>query len=83
MSWFSIKKRLSLPTENDTQAMTVQEAIEDGMTSSDFEHQIIVTPYKNIWVSYYGTLIDPNKLHDDVIEKIQARQFHTPEDLRT
>ncbi|OLS36141.1 spore germination protein [Alkalihalophilus pseudofirmus] len=63
--------------------MTVQEAIEDGMTSSDFEHQIIVTPYKNIWVSYYGTLIDPNKLHDDVIEKIQAHQFHTPEDLRT
>ncbi|ADC50881.1 sopre germination protein [Alkalihalophilus pseudofirmus OF4] len=83
MSWFSIKKRLTLPTENDTQPMTIQEAIEDGMTSSDFEHRIIVTSYKNLWVSFYGTLIDPKKLHNDVIKKLQDHQFHTPEDLRT
>ncbi|MDV2884077.1 spore germination protein [Alkalihalophilus pseudofirmus] len=83
MSWFSIKKRLSLPTENKTETVTIAEAIEDCLNSSDFEHRMIVTTYKNVWVSYYTTLIDSNKLHDDVIEKIQGHQFHSPEDLRT
>ncbi|WP_368504717.1 spore germination protein [Alkalihalophilus sp. As8PL] len=83
MSWFTLKKKLSIPTTKDEEPLTISQVLEDCLSSNDFEHELIVTPYKNIWISYFNTLIDTNKLHDDVIEKIQHHQFHTPEDLRT
>ncbi|WP_100372479.1 spore germination protein [Bacillus sp. FJAT-45037] len=83
MSWFTTKKRLTISNQPEQTPQTIEQALENCMRSSDFEHVQVTTPYKNIWVSYFSTLIDKNRLHDDIIEKIQTHQFHSPEDLRT
>lgn len=80
MSWFTLKKRLAIPTK--TEITSIRSVIETSLRSSDFLHYQLVTPYKNVWLSFYDTLIDKDKLDKTLIKQLQRNQFQTVDDIK-
>ncbi|NEU30768.1 spore germination protein [bacterium LRH843] len=69
-----------MPKGNEDQTVTA--TIEATNQSDDFSRAQVVTPRKNVWISFYKSLVDQMKLHENLIKMLQCNEFETLEDMK-
>ncbi|MET3504699.1 spore germination protein [Halalkalibacter oceani] len=83
MSWFTLKKRLAIPTKQAGPEEPITTIIQQAISSSDFSHYQLLTPSRSVWLSFYHTLVDKDSLHEELIKKLQSNPFSTLEEIKT
>ncbi|WP_413380209.1 spore germination protein [Alkalihalobacillus sp. 1P02AB] len=81
MSWFSFKKKLTMPKIEESEFSTFSQAIEKHKQSSDFTHHQFYTQSQKLWLSYYQPLINHIKLERQVIEPLRNGFFINLDDI--
>ncbi len=82
---FKLRKKPRFQRKSDAankQERPISEVIQAAHQTSDFKQDEIVTPEKNIWLSYYVTLVDQPSLNKLIIKELQRNEFTSLNDMK-